>query len=69
MGPEKPVQITPAPRSVIRSVPWDIISLNYSLVDVPGYVAADLLQKGSSEVGVEVVVLPLVTVHLVESVL
>ena len=69
MGPKKPVQITPAPRSVIRSVPRDIVSLDNSLGDIPGYVAADLLQEGSSEVGIEVVVLPLVAVHLVESVL
>ena len=68
MGPEKSVQITPAPRSVVRSVPRDIVSLDNGLINIPGYVAANLLQEGSSEVGDEVVVLPLVAVHLIESV-
>ena len=44
MGPEKPVQVTPAPGFAAWPGPWDVVSLNYCFIDIPGDAAADLQQ-------------------------
>ena len=67
VGPEKPVQVATAPGFTVWPGPWVVVSLSYCSVRVSADFGAYFLQQGSSEIGIDVFLLPLVAEHFIES--